>query len=289
MSYTVDPANGTTFEPVFPNEFYIDTVYVRTTDLNIIIRNVTVDYAVPTGQNVDITISPDETELDISISENFPSIPAFQLLEMRFSFDLVIIDVSITRENLVFYLPMYPSDAPCIPTGQRVLTSDGYVPIETLKTGDSVMTADGRSVEITMFSYHLPFVGKCNAPILIPANTFAKNSPINDIILSPQHLIMIKPNVYDAPKHLINYYDNIKRLHLGESITYYNIATPNYLTDDIVVEGTAVESYGKLFADKYPGNRQYYTYNNELKGYTRITMQDVLAEKNKSKQNICKY
>jgi hypothetical protein len=167
---------------------------------------------------------------------------------------------------------------PCIPTGQKVLTPNGYQLIETLKSGDFILTPDGRSVEINMVSWSLPIATACGAPILIPANTFGENSPINDIVLSPRHFIMIKPNVWDLPRNLIERYDELKRLNLGEHVFYYNIETPNYLTDDLVVEGSIVESYGRSFSNKYPGKRNYYSYNNELKGYTRITMNDVKSE-----------
>jgi len=167
---------------------------------------------------------------------------------------------------------------PCIPAGQKVLTPNGYQLIETLETGNFILTPDGRSVEIVISSFFIPIITECNAPILIPANTFAENSPINDIILSPDHCIMIKPNVWDIPRHLINKYNGIKKLNLGEYVTYYNIVTPNYLTDDIVVEGSVIESFGKNFSKKYPDIKNIYTYDDELKAYTRITMKDVIPE-----------
>jgi len=212
------------------------------------------------------------------------------------------LDFSIGTQTLVFNgltpfdpLPIVPSTSwvlptdnsvdecnniiiPCIPQGQRVLTPSGYQLVETLKNGDLVMTPDGRSVEIKMSSFLVPLVTEKTAPIFIPANTFGENSPVNDIALSPDHMIMIKPGVWDAPRHLYNYFNTITLTNLGEHIFYYNIITPNYLTDNIVVEGSTVEAYGKAFTKQYPGQRQYYNYSEEQGGYIRITMQDVLSE-----------
>ena len=215
--------------------------------------------------------------------EGTPTAATTEDLNIFITFYTQSIDSEPTLQEINYWLIVLPFvDPPCIPTGQKVLTPNGNQPIETLKTGDYVLTPDGRSVKITMVSYSVPIVVANNAPISIPANTFGENSPINDIVLSPKHFIMIKPNVWDMPMHLINHYDGINKIQLGKSITYYNIITPNYLTDDIVVEGSVVESYGREFAKKYPGERQYYIYNDELKGYVKITMKDVLADVRKN-------
>lgn len=215
------------------------------------------------GMHVSITGTPTQTVANHHVIINFDT-TVLGLLPVPHSVDHCL---NITTE------------APCIPAGQRVLTPTGYQLVETLKTGDYIVTPDGRSVEITMVSYDIPMVIDCNAPILIPANTFGNNSPVNDIVLSPRHFILIKPNVWDSPNRIINHYKGVKRINLGEAITYYNIITPNYLIDDLVVEGTTVESFGKTFDKQYPGISKYYTFERELKGYTRITMNDILTKR----------
>lgn len=168
---------------------------------------------------------------------------------------------------------------PCISPGQNVLTPSGNKLIDDLVTGDLIVTPDGRHVEIIMSEMHIPVVTSCNAPYLIPAGTFGENLPPNDLSLSPDHVLMIKPGVWDVPKHLANVYSNITRTNMGETFKYYNIETPNYLTDDIIVEGTVIESYGKSFAEKYPEHGDFYKYSDELGGYTRITMDDLISFK----------
>lgn len=166
---------------------------------------------------------------------------------------------------------------PCIPKGQRVLTPDGLKAIELIQTGDLITTDDNRQVAVVVNEFFVPIATECNAPIFIPANTFADGLPVNDISLSPNHMMMIKPGVWDLPSNLYINFNTITRTNLGEQIMYYNFQTPNFLTDNIVVEGTPVEAYGINFREQYPGERQYYNYSEEQGGYIRITMDDVVV------------
>jgi len=279
-SFTITPPNGSLLPTATPNVVYNSTIIVTANGLLNQIFNGTLESVLPQGMIAQFFYVNNNTVMNVVISGTPTDSDANMQFNIIISFDVINQYIPFPEHVIVTYtLIVGPSEnPPCIPNGQKILTPNGYKLIETLKTGDSIVTSDGRSVKIKMFSFPIPFVIESNAPILIPANTFSKNFPVNDVILSPQHLILIKPGVWELPRHLINKYSVIKRIKLGESITYYNIVTPNYLTDDLVVEGSIVESYGKNFAEKYPGERQYYKYNNELKGYTRITMQDVLNE-----------
>lgn len=198
--------------------------------------------------------------------------------------------LSITLDDWQLTAPIECSPpVPCIGGGQYVSTPNGTTLIDNLRTGDLIMTNDGREVEIVMDHVFVPITTECNAPILIPAHTFSENMPPVDVILSPNHVMMIKPDVWDVPEHLINYYDNITRLHMGEQYMYYNITTPNYLTDNVILTNgddgfVTVESYGRDFVLEY-GEQNFYIYHEELGGYVRITMDDVLNGDNEDNEN----
>lgn len=168
---------------------------------------------------------------------------------------------------------------PCIGGGQQVLTPIGYRAIEDLVTGDLILTHDNRHVPVTISQFFCPIITDCNCPILIPANTFGPMSPPQDLILSPTHYFMVKPGVWDVPNRLINYYPNITQItsYMGQQYLYYSISTPNYLTDNVVVNGTTIESYGQNFTEQYPGDREYYFFDEAINGCTRITLPTFLA------------
>ena len=163
----------------------------------------------------------------------------------------------------------YP--VPCIPKGQKVLTPSGYQLVETLKDGDYILTSDQREVPIKVYSTVIKKSTRKNAPYLIPANTFSENLPVNDIILSPSHAIQVDENLWQIPRKAIKHYQNIKRINLGKEIEYYHLETPNYLHDNLVVEGSVVESYGNNYIKKYLSGVKIYTYDPSAKAYRRTT------------------
>jgi hypothetical protein len=131
---------------------------------------------------------------------------------------------------------------PCIPAGQRILTPQGYKPVETLKQGDLIQTSDGRSVPVRLYSTTIEKTTEETAPIRIGAS----------LLLSPMHAFKVNKRGWMIPKLAVlkNLYD-AKQEPLGETITYYHVETSNYLRDNLVVEGTVVEGYGKTFANTH--------------------------------------
>jgi hypothetical protein len=128
---------------------------------------------------------------------------------------------------------------PCIPAGQRILTPQGYKPVETLKQGDLIQTSDGRSIPVRLYSTTIEKTTEETAPIRIGAS----------LLLSPMHAFKVNKRGWMIPKLAVlkNLYD-AKQEPLGETIMYYHVETANYLRDNLVVEGTVVEGYGKTFA-----------------------------------------
>jgi hypothetical protein len=128
---------------------------------------------------------------------------------------------------------------PCIPKGQHILTPNGYARIETLKDGDLVQTASGTSVPVRVYSTTLEKTTKETAPIRIGSS----------LRLSPLHTFKVSARgwMFAGLAAVKGLYGAVQEPE-GQSVTYYHIETPNYLQDDLVVEGTVVESFGKTFA-----------------------------------------
>ncbi len=167
--------------------------------------------------------------------------------------------------------------APCFIAGTMILTPNGYKPVETISVGDYVTTADGRNVVATVYRRKLTYGCAVNAPYCIPANTFARQP--NEITLSPLHAIQIKKGVWEIPQEAAKRYPQIKQVGLGKPITYYHIETPNYFRDNLVANGSVVESFGINAKKQIPANISIYQFNSHLGGYTRYSPSSVSASK----------
>jgi hypothetical protein len=160
---------------------------------------------------------------------------------------------------------------PCLPTGQRILTATGWRAVETLRHGDMIITDKGTAVPATIYSSTIKTTSE-TAPITIPANLFGRALPAAPVRLSPMHAVRMTKNIWEFPYNLLRSRDGVTQDAPGASVTYYHVALPNFLRDNMVLEGGVVaESYGAPYA-KANGiqGMKMYTYNERLGGYTRI-------------------
>jgi len=158
---------------------------------------------------------------------------------------------------------------PCIPAGQRIRTLRGDVRVETVKSGDYIMTPDGRSVVVKV--YKTTVLGnRHEAPYLIPANTFRPGYPVSDIQLSPRHKIQTAPDLWLSAEKAATLYPAITQIGRGSFVQYFHFETPNFLTDDLVVEGSVVESYGTNYCLKYLRATQPYVWSESHKAEIRV-------------------
>lgn len=157
---------------------------------------------------------------------------------------------------------------PCFPAGTKVQTTSGPVPVEHLTSSHQILTADGRAVTFKLYKTEISKTTQATAPYTIPAHTFAHNSPVADLTLSPLHAVQMRPGLWHIPKYAAKQYSKITQPTIGAPTTYYHIELPNYFTDNIITEGTVVESFG---ANQTKGLQTVYRYNSTLQGFTRIS------------------
>jgi len=150
---------------------------------------------------------------------------------------------------------------PCFPAGTRILTPTGYKAVETLAQNELVLTADGRQVPAKIYGKHLPVTTSGTAPYRVPKGTFGLQ---NDLLLSPDHAFQIRKGLWMLPKRAALLSDHVEQVGVGSPVTYYHLECPQYLRDNLVVDGAVVESYSGKQLPQSP-----YTYNEGLKGYTR--------------------
>jgi hypothetical protein len=166
------------------------------------------------------------------------------------------------------YFPWPTSEgAPCFTAASNLLTPTGYKSAADIKTGDLLMTADGRQVSVKSYSFTVDVADKDSAPFLIPKNSISMSCPTADLRLSPWHAFQMKKGLWMKPMSAFELGMPVKQYDLGKSVTYYHFEAPNFFKDNFVCEGTVVESFGGVQTKDMKG--RVYTYNSALKGYTR--------------------
>ena len=185
---------------------------------------------------------------------------------------------STTLYGLVqtFRIPVpAPSDTMvCFAEGTRVLTQNGYKAIESLKTSDLLLTADGRIIDFQLFKTTLRTTTERTAPYLIQPHAFGSNLPSAPIRLSASHKIQLRKGLWTSAEKAVLSNPLVKQCAIGDPVTYYHIECENYLKDDIVTEGLVVESLGTVKATG--GRSDIYTWNSRLDAYTRVAQLENL-------------
>lgn len=135
----------------------------------------------------------------------------------------------------------------CLGEGTLIQTPSGLRPIETLRAGELVVTADNgprRIVEIVCETILFRGREDRRRPVLISKGAIHPNSPTEDMVASPQHRIVVQD---EATGHsllvpavrLINRH-RIRRMKGVKKIRYYNLLMDQH--EIIFANGTEVET-----------------------------------------------
>ncbi|MGP6086093.1 Hint domain-containing protein [Antarctobacter jejuensis] len=95
-----------------------------------------------------------------------------------------------------------PPSAVCFLAGTRIDTPTGPVPVERLAPGDLVLTRDAGArpvIWVGKTTLHWPGAEDDSKPIMITAKALGTGLPHRDVILSPQHRVLLSgPDVQSA-------------------------------------------------------------------------------------------
>jgi hypothetical protein len=133
----------------------------------------------------------------------------------------------------------------CFVAGTRIATPDGNTTVEKLAAGDTVMTADGRSVQVKWLGRQFVDTRTTHPaqinPICITAGALAENVPERDLFLSPDHAVEMDGYLVNAGA-LVNGESiyQVRNMPL-EGFTYYHIETEAH--ELLVAEGCPAESF----------------------------------------------
>jgi hypothetical protein len=147
-----------------------------------------------------------------------------------------------------------------------IATPTGERKVESLKTGDLVLTADGRSVSAKVFSTQLQSTTKATAPYLIPAHAFGTSRPARDLVVSPKHAIQSRKGIWQIPEFAALTNTAIKQINVGKPVSYYHLELPNYFTDNLIANGTVAESLAGKQVDR---TKTLYKYSKKVDGFLR--------------------
>ncbi|WP_273687561.1 Hint domain-containing protein [Ketogulonicigenium vulgare] len=92
------------------------------------------------------------------------------------------------------------NDIVCFVAGTMILTPDGYRMVETLQVGDLVMTKDNGAkpvkwVGVRKLSAAEIIVNQHLRPIRIKAGALGVNTPSQDLMVSPQHRVLVRSKI----------------------------------------------------------------------------------------------
>lgn len=135
----------------------------------------------------------------------------------------------------------------CYVKGTLILTKHGYVPIEKIRAGHKVVT-QGKIKNHTLHSKvkvePVVWISKFKSnikPICIKKNAFGKNYPFQDLLVSPDHSMIIHNKMIRA-KYLVN---SVSIYQIDyEEVVYYHLECQHHSA--IVANGVLSETYVDL-------------------------------------------
>jgi len=132
----------------------------------------------------------------------------------------------------------------CFLAGTRVGTPDGEAAIESLKIGDPVLTADGRTLPIRWIGVDTVSTVFADAlrvmPIRIRAGSLGENLPVRDLLVSPDHAMFIDGVLAQAGA-LVNGVSITREAEMPETFKYYHLELAEHCL--ILAEGAATETF----------------------------------------------
>jgi hypothetical protein len=132
----------------------------------------------------------------------------------------------------------------CFLAGTRIATPAGDTSVEDLAIGDLVLTADGRSAPVrwvgvqsvvTFFADPLR-----SFPIRIAAGALGEGLPVRDLLVSPDHALMLDGVLVQAGA-LVNGTTIVRETAMPDRFTYYHVELDDHSL--VIAEGVPAETF----------------------------------------------
>ncbi|MCF6317252.1 MAG: Hint domain-containing protein [Marinosulfonomonas sp.] len=162
------------------------------------------------------------------------------------------------------------ASVPCFCQGTTLMTATGEQPVDWIRSGDRVLTKDHGFQPVLWADRTIISASKLHStasfrPIKIAARSIDKETPAQDLLLSPEHRILLKSpqiellfgcdEVFTAIKSVANGGDVAQTLP-DHAISYYHIMFAQH--EIVLAEGLWVESFfpGKMALAALPAKKQ---------------------------------
>jgi hypothetical protein len=137
-----------------------------------------------------------------------------------------------------------PGHAVCFMAGTAIATPSGEVVVEALKAGDLVSLSDGRVAPISWLGIQTVstiFTDKLRtSPIRIKAGALAEGLPARDLLISPDHAILLDGALVHAGA-LVNGATITRETDTPAVFTYYHVEVADHSL--VLAEGVAAETF----------------------------------------------
>ena len=133
--------------------------------------------------------------------------------------------------------------APCFAAGTRVLADRGWVRVEDMAVGDRLVTARGDRRRLRWIGYRNVECGRHPSPaevwpVRIVAGAFAAGLPAADVVLSPDHAVLLDRALVPL-RYLVN--GATICVEPVARVRYYHLELASH--DVVLAEGLPVETY----------------------------------------------
>jgi hypothetical protein len=135
-------------------------------------------------------------------------------------------------------------DVICFYPGTMVRTPDSEVAVEALKPGDVVMSSDGRELPVRWLgrqTVSMVFADPVRVlPIRIKAGALGENVPARDLLVSPDHALLVDGSLIQAGA-LVNGTSIVRERDVPKTFTYYHVEVEDHSL--ILAENTPAETF----------------------------------------------
>jgi hypothetical protein len=180
-------------------------------------------------------------------------------------FDGYYITASVTDEagNVGTSSPEQFTSTICFMPGTRIRTPAGEANVETLKRGDLVLTVDGQAAPIAWIGRQT--VSRIFAdpvrvwPIRIKAGALGEHLPARDLLLSPDHAILLDGILVQAAA-LVNGSSIVRESDIPATFTYYHIELADHsliLAENVPAE-TFIDNVDRMAFDNWDEHQALY-------------------------------
>lgn len=132
----------------------------------------------------------------------------------------------------------------CFMAGTMIATPDGEAAIETLRPGDLVLTSDGIAKPVTWIGVQTVSTRFAdpirNLPIRVKAGAIAENTPVRDLLISPDHALLVDGVLISAGA-LVNGSSIVRETNVPEVFTYYHVELDDHSL--ILAENAPAETF----------------------------------------------